>query len=107
MSIGMLRHQVSLQKPTNTTDAGGGAAKSYTTLATLWANIKPVSGSEKYRQGQVQETATHQVTIRFRSDIGTNYRIVYDDRNFNIKHIRNVDERDRYILLICNEGEAT
>ena len=32
---------------------------------------------------------------------------VYDDRNFNIKHIRNVDERDRYLLLICNEGEAT
>ena len=76
-------------------------------LATLWASIKPVSGSEKYRQGQVQETATHQVTIRFRSDVATNYRIVYESRNFNIKHIRNVDERDRYLLLICNEGEAT
>ena len=105
--IGMLRHQVALQKPTNTTDAGGGATKSYTTLATLWASIKPVSGSEKYRQGQVQETATHQITVRFRSDIGTNYRIVYESRNFNIKHIRNIDERDRYLLLICNEGEAT
>ena len=107
MSIGMLRHQVSLQSPTNTTDTGGGAVKTWTTLAKLWANIKPVSGSEKYRQGQVQETATHHVTIRYRSDIGTNYRLVYESRNFNIKHIRNIDERDRYMLLVCNEGEAT
>ena len=107
MSVGMLRHQVSLQSPSNTTDAGGGAAKTFTTLAKIWANIKPVSGQEKYRQGQVQETVTHHVMIRFRSDIGTNYRLLYESRIFNIKHIRNIDERDRYLLLICNEGEPT
>ena len=106
MSVGMLRHQVSLQKPTNTTDAGGGAVKTFSTLTKLYASIKPVSGQEKYRQGQVQESVTHHITIRFRKDIGTNYRIQYDDRNFNIKHIRNIDERNRYLLLVCNEGEA-
>jgi SPP1 family predicted phage head-tail adaptor len=47
------------------------------------------------------------VTVRFRSDIGTDMRIQYQARNFNIKHIRNVDERDRFLLLMCNEGEAT
>jgi SPP1 family predicted phage head-tail adaptor len=107
MAVGGLRHQVSLQKPSYARDTGGGTAKTYTTLAKLYAKIKPVSGSEKYRQGQVQETVTHHVTVRFRSDIGTDMRIQYQARNFNIKHIRNVDERDRFLLLMCNEGEAT
>lgn len=106
MSIGMMRHQVKLQSPSHTTDTGGGAAKTFTTLALLWANIKPVSGSEKVRQGKVQETVTHHITIRFRADIGTNYRVQYGTRNFNIRHIRNIDERDRYLLLICEEGVA-
>tara|TARA_R100000426_G_scaffold81824_1_gene59907 strand:+ start:27 stop:350 length:324 start_codon:yes stop_codon:yes gene_type:complete len=106
MSIGMMRHQVKLQSPSHTTDTGGGAAKTFTTLALLWANIKPVSNKEGVRQGKVQETQTHHITIRFRSDIGTNYRIQYGSRNFNIRGIRNIDERDRYLMLICEEGVA-
>tara|TARA_B100000161_G_scaffold87043_1_gene60890 strand:+ start:4402 stop:4725 length:324 start_codon:yes stop_codon:yes gene_type:complete len=107
MAVGGLRHKVDLQKPTNTRDAGGGAVKTFTTLAQLYAQIKPVSGQEKYRQGQVQESVTHHVTVRYRSDIGTNMRLVYQSRNFNIRHIRNIDERNRFLLLVCNEGEAT
>ena len=104
--IGALRHKVELQSPSHTTDAGGGAAKSWPTLAHLWAKITPVSNNESVRQGKVQETITHNVTVRFRSDIGTNYRLLYDSRAFNIRGIRNIDERDRYMLLICEEGVA-
>ena len=58
MSIGMLRHQVSLQSPTNTTDTGGGAVKTWTTLAKLWANISRSVGRKstdkvKYKKQQL------------------------------------------------------
>ena len=102
----MMRHQVKLQSPSHTTDTGGGAAKTYTTLALLWANIKPVSNKEGVRQGKVQETQTHHITIRFRSDIGTNYRIRYDSDNYNIKFIKNIDNRNRYLELECERGVA-
>lgn len=104
--IGHLRHKVELQSPSHATDAGGGAVKTWTTLAHLWAKITPVSNNESVRQGKVQESITHNVTVRFRSDIGTNYRLLYESRAFNIRGIRNIDERDRFLLLICEEGVA-
>lgn len=105
-TIGRMRHKVKLQSATATRDAGGGVSESWTTAKELWADIRPVSGAEKYRQGKVQETLTHEITIRHRTGIDTNYRIQYESRNFNIKSIRNIDERDRFLVLLCTEGEA-
>ena len=106
-SVGKMRYRVKLQSSTNTTDAGGGISQVWALVANLWADIKPTSGSESYRQGQVQESTTHEVTIRYRSDIYTKYRILFGTRAFNIKHIKNIEERDRYLLLSCVEGVAT
>ena len=68
MSIGKMRFEVALQKPTNTTDAGGGITEEYTTLSNLYANIVQTRGSESLRQGQVKEKTTHIFTIRYRRD---------------------------------------
>ena len=101
-----MRFQVELQKPTNTKDSGGGLTEAWTTQANLWADIKQIRGAEGYRQGQVQEKTTHAVTIRYRRDIGTNYRIVYDTDNYNIKTIQNLDSRNRFMVLECELGVA-
>ena len=66
MSIGKMRFEVELQKPTNTRDAGGGLTESFTTLSNLYANIEPVRGNETLKQGQVKEQTTHLITIRYR-----------------------------------------
>ena len=106
MSIGKMRFEVELQKPTNTRDAGGGLTESYTTLSNLYANIEPVRGNETLKQGQVKEQTTHLITIRYRRDIGTNFRIRYDSDNYNIKYIKNIDNRNRYLELECELGVA-
>ena len=106
-SVGKMRYRVKLQSPTNTTDAGGGISQVWALVANMWADIKPVTGTESFRQGQVQESTTHEVIIRYRSDIYTKYRILFGTRAFNIKHIKNVEERNRYLILTCVEGVAT
>jgi len=106
MSIGKMRFEIELQKPTNTRDAGGGITEEYTTLSNLYASIETTRGNETLRQGQVQEKTTHIFTIRYRRDIGTNYRIRYDSDNYNIKYIKNIDNRNRYLELECERGVA-
>jgi SPP1 family predicted phage head-tail adaptor len=106
MSIGKMRFEIELQKPTNTRDAGGGITEAYTTLSNLYANIETTRGNETLRQGQVQEKTTHIFTIRYRRDIGTNYRIRYDSDNYNIKYIKNLDNRNRYLEVECERGVA-
>lgn len=105
-TIGRLRHRVNLQSATTTRDAGGGVTESWSTVAQIYCDIKPVSGSERYRQGKVQESLTHEIVMRHRTGIDTNYRINFESRNFNVRSIRNIDERDRFLVLLCTEGEA-
>ena len=106
-SIGKMRYRVHLESPTSTVDAGGGLAQTWARLASLYANIKPISGTETFRQGKVSSDTTHELTIRYRADINTKYRLCYGTRVFSIQSILNLDERDRFLKLSCKEGIAT
>ena len=106
-AIGRLKHLVSLQKPTRTTDTGGGQAITFTTVAQIYVDIRPVSGKEAYEQGQLKETRTAEITTRYRDVLDTSFRILFGTRAFNIKHIKNVDERNKIFVLTCEEGVAT
>ena len=105
-SIGKMRYRVKVENATNTRDAGGGLSQSYSPVTTIYANIKPMNANSIYRQWIVQEKVTHEVTIRYMKNISTNSRVSYGSRNFNIKGIINVDERDRFLKLLCEEGVA-
>jgi SPP1 family predicted phage head-tail adaptor len=105
-SIGKMRFRVKVERSTNTRDAGGGISQAFNPVTYIYANIKPTSANSSYRQGMVQEKITHEVTLRYMTNIDTNSRITYGTKNFNIKGIINVDERDRYLKLLCEEGVA-
>ena len=106
LSIGRLRNRVDLQSATVTRDSGGGVTEAFTTIAQIYADIRPTGGDESYRQGKVKDTVTHKIYCRFRSDISPEYSIVYESRIFQIKNIINIDERDRWLELTCSEGVA-
>ena len=103
-NIGRLRYKVDLQKATDTADGAGGRSQAYSNIAQIYADIRPQSGGEQYRQGKVQDKTTHNIFVRYRADISTAYRIKYESRLFNIRQIINVDERDRFLKLVCDEG---
>ena len=106
-TIGKMRYPMKLQSATRTTDAGGGSAESWSTVATIYADIKPINAEESYRQGVIQESVTHDVYVRFRAGLSTSNRLLYESRVFNIKGVLNIDERDRFMKLSCKEGVAT
>ena len=103
-NIGNLRYKVDLQAPTRTSDGAGGYTEAFNTIAQIFADIRPQNALESYRQGMVQEKVPHKIFIRFRSDVQANYKILYDNRTFQIKGIKNMNERDRFLELLCEEG---
>lgn len=103
-TIGKMRYPLQLQTASYTADSGGGSATTWTTTATIYGDINPVRAEEKYRQGQVQESVTHEVYVRYRAGLTTANRLVYDNRTFNVKGVINVDERKRFMKLNCQEG---
>tara|TARA_R110002124_G_scaffold207146_1_gene373597 strand:+ start:510 stop:839 length:330 start_codon:yes stop_codon:yes gene_type:complete len=105
-SIGKMRYRVKVERATNTRDAGGGIAQAFNPVTFIYADIKPKSANSVYRQGMLQEKVTHEVTIRYMTNIDTNSRITFGTRQFAINGIINVDERDRFLTLLCEEGIA-
>ena len=102
VSVGELRHKVTVQKPITVSDAGYESV-SYTDVATVWASIAPLKGREFWTAKQIASTVTHRVIIRYRSDVSANYRILFGSRVFDIETVRNIDERGRWLVMECIE----
>ena len=105
MRAGKLRHRLALQNATET-DSGTGTGhldKTWTTYATVWGSIEPLSGRELVEQEQVQSEVTHKTKIRYQSAITSEHRIVFKTRTFQIVTMLNPEERNREIELMLRE----
>ena len=109
VEIGRLNHRVTVQSRTTTTDAYGQQLDTWSDLATVWANIKPIGGRERLRAMAMESTLTHTVMVRYRAAftppilMGAR-RIAYQGRIFNIVAARDVDEGRTHIIFDCTEG---
>jgi SPP1 family predicted phage head-tail adaptor len=109
VNIGTLRHRMLFQQVSSTQDAYGQPLTSWTDVATVWAEILPLSGRELVNAQAVAPEVSHQITIRWKSELSNTkavaaMRAVYKGRYFNITAPMNVDERNRVIILLATEG---
>lgn len=107
--IGALDQRVLLQARTDTPDApSGGLTEVYTTIATVWASVVAVSGSLYFASQQTEETSTHAVTIRGRSDWQSVEYIRWGNRSFRVQRVRDLDSYRpvRFQEFLCEEIET-
>ena len=107
MRLGQLRKRVTLQAETPTTDGAGGYALAWTNIATVWAEIVPVSGKKLSFAEHLEGRVTHHVTLRYQSVVTTDMRLAYNGRVFNIHAVLNFEERNRWTELLVEEGTST
>ena len=103
MRAGALRHKVTLKSPSGSQDAYGETSLSFSDVADVRASISPLSGRELMNAQQVNSDVTHRVTIRFYSGVQPSWRVVFGTRTFEVQSVRNLDERDRTMELMCVE----
>lgn len=103
---GELRHRVTIQQKTRTADGGGGGSVDWSAVATVWAKIEPLSAFQRLKAEQLESCVTHQVSIRYRTDVKTGMRIAYDGRYLAIKTVIDDGERGRWLVLSCEETDA-
>lgn len=104
--IGAIRHRLTLQTVNDTADSQGGFVKAWTDTATVWGSLEPLSGRERLQAQQVQGLVTHKVRIRYRSSVTVtaSMRVKFGTRTFNIREIRNAEERNVYLDLMVEEN---
>lgn len=105
MRAGRLRHQVTIQQLTRTTDGAGGYTQSWSTFATVWAQVTPVRGLEQPLGDGTAAPITHEVRLRWVDGVRPDMRISHDGRTLTISGPPlNIDERDREMVLTCSEA---
>lgn len=106
LRAGRLNKRVAIQEYASTSDGGGGTTQTWATITngTVWARVSPLDGVERFQAQQVQGTLTHEIEIRYRSDVTTKMRVSYDGRFFYISQPPiNKDEKGESLVLICEE----
>jgi len=70
---------------------------------TVWAEVKPIRGSEFLSAGQTQSEISHRIRCRFFSGMTPRKRIVLGTRAFDVVSAINVEEKDDYLEIMAKE----
>ncbi|MCB6541139.1 phage head closure protein [Desulfovibrio desulfuricans] len=91
MNAGRLRHRITLQALTRTTDDFGGVSEAWADAATLWASVEPLKGDEYFSatstKAMPQAVASVDARLWIRPRSGINpalHRVVHNGITYDI-----------------------
>ena len=100
---GRLRHRVALQQPTTTRNSTGEPIVTWTTVATVWAEVLDLRGREYIASQEAHSEVGTKITIRYRSDLDLTWRAVFGTRLFDIQQIADLKGHNAILELMCRE----
>ncbi len=111
IKIGMLRRRFRLEERVLTDAGGGGHTQTWNELSTIWGSLDPISARERWNAHKLEPNVTHRIITRYRPDIRVNedQHLALDtlpERQFNIRGVINIEERDKFMELLVEEGVA-
>jgi SPP1 family predicted phage head-tail adaptor len=102
MRAGELRQSITIQQATISRNSFGEAVNTWSTVATVWAKVEMVSGTEKVDLQYASALLTHKVTIRALAGVVAKMRIAWHSRLFDINAVLD-DNVGRQMVLLCSE----
>lgn len=109
LRAGQLTRRLKIQSRSTTQDSYGGPGLVWTDIATVWAEIQPLTGRELESAQRMASEVSHQITVRYQAlfadpKVVAGYRAIYKGRIFNIHASMNEDERNTVLTLLASEG---
>jgi SPP1 family predicted phage head-tail adaptor len=94
--------RVTIQQPSPTANEVGEPLLTWSTFATVWADVQPLSARETERYAEAVGFMSHKVRIRYLNGLTSAMRIVYRNR---VLEIGQITEQDRlwHQDIICTE----
>ena len=103
MNIGKLRHRITLLRQVNEVNDYGASTQTWKRVATVWADVRPLSGREYFSAQQVQSEVTTQIWLRHIEGIKPTMKVKFGKREFEILSVLNTQERDVSLQLMSKE----
>lgn len=103
MDIGNLNRRIDVLEYTTNRDEFGGESGEWVKVKSLWANIKPVSGTEYFKAEKPQAENTTTITIRYNPRINVLNRIQYKEKTYEIIGVKDFNTSHAFTILNCKE----
>jgi SPP1 family predicted phage head-tail adaptor len=101
---GVYRHYISITLNSVTSQGDRGQSVfTPTTIGSTFALLEPLSGRKLDLAKQVYAVATHEVRFPYMSGVTPECQVVYGTRTFNIGSVRNEQENNWEMVLLCEE----
>ena len=95
MSASDMDRRITIQQPVVSKDGyGEPIITNWTPVATVWAQVIPVSGREYFDAAAARAEKLTRFRIWWRSGITETMRVVYDDRNYDIRSVVELGRRE-------------
>lgn len=107
ITAGMLRESLTLQREVSAPDAFGGQVKEFQTYATTKGAVTPLSGREAVYGMQLEASITHRIYMRYRADLKPKDRIVLRGVPLQVRAVINLELRNKWLEVTCDQGVAT
>ena len=93
--IGRMDRRITIQALSLSVDGSGQPVETWGAVATVWAQVTPERGDERFQSMQIIGRAVTVFRIRYLSGIGPKHRIVYGGKNYDIHSVRELGRRER------------
>lgn len=101
MRPGLLNSRVVVQQQSTTQDALGQPVLSWSTFATLWADVRHTSGIEAIKDSAIASVVRASIRVRYRNGITTAMRVVHGSTTYNIVAVLPDVGGKEYVDLAC------
>lgn len=107
MQAGRNRKRITIQYETVTRDTVGGEVISWSTFATVYAEVlaSPAPADEQFitNADQLQARTFLRIKMRWLSGVSVKHRITFDNRTLQIHSVGDPDGRKRELRLVVSE----
>jgi SPP1 family predicted phage head-tail adaptor len=101
---GTLRHRVTIENLVESLDNDGIVSESWVEVATVWGEIRPMSGREFIAANAIQAGVTTKITIRMIDGIDAKMRVRHYSTLYNIKAVLPDATLKAYLMLMTEDG---
>ena len=107
MEIGELRHKITFQRLTTTTNENGFEVEEWEDFKTVWAAVTNLHGREYFEAAAVQRENTVKFAIRYLKNIDTSMRILFKGKQYSITAIDNIKYKNTYMEIKALEVDKS
>ena len=103
MDIGRFNRRISIEQQSSTQDTLGQPVDTWTTFASVWADIRYTGGLEAIKANAVGSTAKVSVRVRYLTGVTAGMRVSHGLETFNILAVLPDANGRRYVDLVCEQ----